>query len=330
MTSFLQSQRPTVTVLAGDTALKDDGSDAIAGLTQAQKALPARFFYDDRGSQLFEQICDLPEYYLTRAETAIFRQYADDIAAATGACDLVELGSGSSTKTRLLLDAYARADLPLHYIPIDISAGILVESAEQLAKDYPGIEIHSLVGTYEQGLQQLPPASLPTRMVTFIGSSLGNFSEAESDTFFSLVAETLTTGEYFLVGIDLQKVVAVMEAAYNDSQGVTAEFNFNMLDHLNRRFDGDFQRDRFEHWTFYNADACQIETYLRAKVAHQVRLATLDLTVDFAVGETMLTEIARKFDLQQMQSCLDEHSLPVIRTFADSRGWFALLLCQKH
>jgi L-histidine N-alpha-methyltransferase len=197
------------------------GIEVLQGLTQNPKTIPPKYFYDDRGSELFEQICELPEYYPTRTETLILQQYAREIAQITGDCELVELGSGSSRKTRLLLDAYEALDYPLHYLPIDVSAGILESSAQQLLADYPSLEVHGLVSTYELALQQLTPTKLPTRMIFFLGSTLGNLYPQECDIFFSQITAALQEGEYFLLGVDLQKSKEVLEAAYNDSQGVT-------------------------------------------------------------------------------------------------------------
>ncbi|MCL6750149.1 L-histidine N(alpha)-methyltransferase, partial [Nostoc sp. CCCryo 231-06] len=226
------------------------GSDVVKGLTQTSKSLPPCYFYDDRGSELFEQICDLPEYYLTRTETTILQQYAGEIAKITGACELVELGSGSSTKTRILLNAYQQLDYPLHYLPIDVCAGILESSAKQLLTDYPLLQVYALAGTYELALAKLLPTQLPSRMICFIGSSLGNLTPGECDVFFSEITEALQVGEYFLLGIDLRKPKQILEPAYNDSQGVTAAFNLNMLEHLNQRFEGNFDTTQFEHWAF--------------------------------------------------------------------------------
>lgn len=308
----------------------DEGSDVIKGFTQTPKSLPPRYFYDDKGSQLFEQICELPEYYPTRTEAAILQQYASEVARMTGACELVELGSGSSTKTRILLDAYQELGYPLRYLPIDVSAGILEASARQLLADYPTLQVRGLVGTYEQALKQLTPVSLPGRMIFFLGSTLGNFSQDKCDHFFWQVTAALEVGEYFLLGIDLQKPQDILEAAYNDSQGVTEAFNLNVLHHLNWRFRGNFDPDLFEHWAFYNQFQSQIEMHLKCKRSHEVRLDALDLTVSFESGETILTEISRKFDLQQMQPYLQARGLKPLQVWTDSQQWFGLLLCQMQ
>ncbi|MFW6357742.1 MAG: L-histidine N(alpha)-methyltransferase [Chroococcales cyanobacterium] len=307
----------------------DNGQDVIRGLTQTQKSLPPRYFYDDKGSQLFEAICELPEYYPTRTEAAILREYAIDIAHKTGPCELVELGSGSSTKTRLLLEAYQDLGESLHYIPIDVSAGILQESAKQLLADYPSLSIHGIVGTYSQALASLSPRSLPGRMAIFLGSTLGNFNETECDRLFSQITTALQPGEYFLLGIDLQKPIEVLEAAYNDSQGVTAAFNLNMLESLNWRFQGNFNPTLFEHWAFYNVEQSQIEMHLRCLQSHSVRLESLDLNVEFSSGETILTEISRKFNIQQMQAYLQTQGLTCFSVWTDPKQWFGLLLCQR-
>ena len=170
------------------------GGDVVEGLTQTPKSLPARYFYNDRGSQLFEQICELPEYYLTRTETAILQECAGAIASITGPCELVELGSGSSTKTRILLDAYSQSGYPLRYLPIDVSAGILESSAKELLANYPSLQVHAIASTYELALKQLFPAQLPSRMICFIGSTLGNLNPQECDEFFSQIIDALHIG----------------------------------------------------------------------------------------------------------------------------------------
>lgn len=304
------------------------GSDVVKGLTQKTKSLPPRYFYDDRGSELFEQICELPEYYVTRTETAILQQCAGEIAQSTGVCELVELGSGSSTKTRILLDAYNYVGYPLHYIPIDVSAGMLKSSAIQLLTDYPTLQVQALAGTYELALVQLEPTQLPTRMICFIGSTLGNLTRQECNVFFSQIIDALQVGEYFLLGVDLQKPKHLLEAAYNDSQGVTAAFNLNMLEHLNWLYEGNFDTTQFEHWVFYNETEHQIEMHLRSLQPQTVQLHALNLTISFEQGETILTEISRKFDLNTIQQELKAKGLVPQKVWTDENKWFGLILCQ--
>jgi dimethylhistidine N-methyltransferase len=316
-------------LLESATPMLREGEDVIAGLTQRPKALPPKYFYDQRGSELFEQICELPEYYLTRTETAIFQRCADPIAQLTGPCELVELGSGSATKTRLLLNAYQAAGLPLRYLPIDVSGTMLEASAHQLLSDYAGLNIQGLISTYELALAHLPPPRLANRMVCFIGSTLGNLSPQECDQFLAQVSAALEPGQYFLLGLDLQKEPSRLEAAYNDSQGVTAAFNLNMLSHLNWRFDGDFDPDSFAHVAFYNDQAHQIEIYLESLRHQIVRLQKLDLTIEFKARERLLSEISRKFSLSHVADTLAQQGLPVVESFTDDQQWFGLILCQR-
>jgi L-histidine Nalpha-methyltransferase len=330
MQSISQSEQKRLLVeyVGSDANDRIDGIDVVTGLTQKRKSLPAHYFYDSSGSLLFEQICELPEYYPTRTEASILQQYSTEIAEATGACELVELGSGSSTKTRFLLTAYQKAGFPLDYVPIDVSSSILEESAISLLEDYPSLQIRGLVGTYKNALENLPSSS-STRMAIFLGSSLGNFSPVECDRFFSEVTQVLRSGDYFLLGIDLQKSIDVLEAAYNDRQGITADFNLNILAHLNRRFEGDFQLDRFRHWAFYDRIEHQIEMHLVSQSTQNIRLNALDLEIHLAAGETIRTEISRKFDLRNMQVYLAKMNLNPVKTWTDNNNWFGLILCKK-
>jgi L-histidine Nalpha-methyltransferase len=326
-TDLLQTIAPQGT--DADQAARDE---LRYGLQQQPKTIPAQYFYDERGSQLFEQICDLPEYYLTRTETAIFADCADQLAHITGPCEILELGSGSSTKTRLLLDAYARLrpKEPLHYGPIDVSPTILELSAQALLQDYPQLQIHSYVSTYELALSQLRPTTAPSRLICFIGSSLGNFAPADCDRLLGQISAALQPGEFFLLGIDLRKPQAILEAAYDDAQGVTAAFNLNMLQHLNDRFGGDFDLAQFEHVALYNPIAHQIEMHLRSRQTQTVQLTALDLTLEFAEGETILSEISRKFDPTAMQMLLQAQGLDVQQMWTDAQNWFGVILCQKR
>lgn len=304
------------------------GKDVIRGLTGTPKTLPAKYFYDARGSELFEQICELPEYYPTRTEASILREYADEIAKITGSCELIELGSGSSTKTRLLLDAYQTQGYSCKYIPIDVSESILKASAVQLEAEYPNLQITGLVGTYDQAIAQFQPTEWPARMVFFLGSSIGNFNQEECDQLLSKISNILGKGDYFLLGIDRQKPIEILEAAYNDSQGVTAAFNLNMLDHLNWRFQGNFDPSLFTHQAIYNQEKTQIEMYLHCQKSHVVHLENLDLTVNWETGDSILTEISRKFDLAQVQKQLESKGLKTIKIYTDTQKWFGLILCQ--
>ncbi len=305
-------------------------ADVIQGLQQVPKTLPCRYFYDDRGSVLFEQICDLPEYYPTRTEQAILENGALEIAQMTGACELVELGSGSSRKTCLLLEVYQQLNYPLHYAPIDVSAGILQATAPMLLRQYPALNLCGLVGTYEQALSNLPPVQLDRRMLIFLGSTLGNLNPHECDRFFMQIQQSLQPGDFFLLGVDLQKPIEIVEAAYNDAQGVTAEFNLNILRHLNDRFQGDFAIDQFAHHAFYNVHQHQIEMHLISLKPQTVVLRKLGYQTSLYARETIRTEISRKFHLPTLTDDLKQRSLNPLHVWTDPQNWFALLLCQRQ
>jgi L-histidine Nalpha-methyltransferase len=320
--------------------LEPDGTDVIQGLSSIPKTLPAKYFYDDRGSHLFEAICDLPEYYLTRTEGQILAHCAKELVAQIGPCDLVELGSGSATKTQILFRAYGDSSAPgvrpIRYIPIDVSGGMLKQSALELLAKYSNLEIHGLVGTYNAALANLPPVQQTQRLIVFLGSSLGNLDEGECDRLFSQVCDALNPGEYFLLGVDLQKPVEVLEAAYNDSQGVTADFNLNMLSHLNQRFGGNFCLEQFEHQAIYNAALHQIEMHLRSRCDQSVTLETLELNFSLLANETIRTEISRKFNLNLLKAQLHQaigtqhpdHRLTPVKVWSDPQQLFALVLSQ--
>jgi dimethylhistidine N-methyltransferase len=311
-------------------AVESEGNDVVIGLTQTPKTLPPKYFYDDLGSQLFEAITGLPEYYLTRTERSILAASAEAIAQTVGSCDLIELGSGSSSKTRLLLDAFQQADQSIRYIPVDVSGGILKDSAHALLAEYPTLAVHGLVGTYDVALAHLPATKLPHRLIAFIGSTLGNLSPRECHQFFEQVSRALAPGDFFLLGVDLHKDTPTLEAAYDDAQGVTAAFNLNMLNHLNWRFVGNFDLTQFRHVSLYNDRDRQIEMYLESLSNQTVTLQALDLTVLFMAGERLLSEISRKFEVYSLFQELLGHGLQVIHTFQDPRSWFALLLCRKQ
>lgn len=298
--------------------------DVIAGLSAARKSLPPRYFYDQYGSELFEQICQQPEYYPTRTEAVLLRQQAAELLDLVGECTLVELGSGSSVKTRLLLDEYQRRDSPMHYVPIDISASMLEESAQGLIADYPRLSVHGLATDYLSGLAALPPAR--QRLVLFLGSNLGNFNDVEQAELFGRLATALQPQDYFLLGLDLRKSITILEAAYNDAAGVTAAFNLNMLRRINREFGANFNLSQFRHLAFYNRDQHQIEMHLQSELAQEVEIAELGLRVFFAPQETIHTEISRKFDARQVAAQLRPYGFEPCARWTDERAWFLLHL----
>jgi L-histidine Nalpha-methyltransferase len=316
--------------VTGAEELIDDGRDIIQGLSQNQKTLPSRYLYDDLGSALFEQITDLPEYYPTRTEQSIIEKYATEITRFTGACELVELGSGSSRKTRILLDAYTQLNRQLYYYPIDVSAGILKATALALLDRYPHLQLCGIAGTYEQALAQLPPAELENRLLIFLGSTLGNLTDEQRSSFLNQIKQALQPGEFFLLGVDLQKPIETIESAYNDAEGVTAKFNLNILSHLNHRFGGNFDLDLFEHFAFYDRQQHRIEMHLRSLATQAVFLKALNYQFTINAGETIHTEISRKFHLPTLVDILATHAFKPLQIWTDPQDWFGLLLCQRQ
>ncbi len=307
----------------------DDGADVVAGLTAAQKWLPCKYFYDARGSELFERICATPEYYPTRTERSILKAYAGEIAEATGPVEIVELGSGSAVKTRLLLEAYSARAPQVHFAPIDVSGEMLADSARALIARYDDLTIRGIEGTYEDALAALHPAPDGRRMFLFLGSTIGNFNEDERAGFLRHIHAAMLPGDFFLLGCDRIKDEDVLHAAYNDGEGVTAAFNRNMLAHLNARFHGDFRPSRFRHVAFWNTGASRIEMHLESDRDQSARLDDLDLDVAFQAGERIHTEISRKFDVDALRDELSALGFVPRATWSDEKDWFSLTLFSR-
>ncbi len=300
-------------------------TDARRGLTATPKTLPAKYFYDARGSELFEQITGLPEYYPTRTEEAILTRYADAVAAAAGRPEsLVELGSGSSTKTRLLLNALAAAGRLRRYVPVDVSASALDGALAVLARDYPGLELHGVVADFEAHLDRLPTSD--GRLIAFLGSTIGNLDPVERSRFFRALRAELGTGDAFLLGVDLVKDEHRLVAAYDDAAGVTADFNRNVLRVLNASLGADFRPERFDHVARWNAAAEWMEMALRARDAMTVTLPDLDLRIAFAAGEEIRTEISAKFRRAGLTAELAGAGFTLTSWWTDPAGDFALAL----
>ncbi|HEU4905371.1 MAG TPA: L-histidine N(alpha)-methyltransferase [Solirubrobacterales bacterium] len=314
-----------------DVRLRADGGVAMArevrlGLTAKPKQLSPKYFYDERGSQLFEQITELDEYYPTRAERQILTQRSGEIVAAAGEPGtLVELGSGSAAKTRHLLTAMREAGCLSTYVPVDISEEITHETAESLVEEYPGLTIRGLVCDFEHDHERIPNGG-GGRLVAFLGGTIGNlFPDARRD-FLARIGALLEPGDRILLGTDLVKETERLEAAYDDAGGVTAEFNKNVLLVLNRELGGDFDPDRFEHVARYDAGAARMDIRLRSLEDQVVRLDGLDLTVRFAAGEEMRTEISSKFTRERLEGVYREAGLQPDGWFTDPAGDYALSL----
>jgi L-histidine N-alpha-methyltransferase len=308
-------------------ALADLGSDVREGLSRPFKELPPKYFYDERGSRLFEEITRLPEYYPTRAERAILEGHASEIVAASGCDALIELGSGSAAKTRVLLDAMRDADSLETYVAVDISEEITRRTAAELVGEYPGLTVRGVVCDYEMYLERLPREE--GGLFAFLGGTIGNFYPATRRSFLARIASLMYPGDRFLLGTDLVKDPTRLEAAYNDSAGVTAEFNKNVLRVLNRELDADFDLDGFGHVAFWDNENSWIDIRLRSLAEQLVAIPALGMEVSFADGEEMRTEISSKFTRQDLERTHMRVGLEMIGWWTDPGGLFALSLARR-
>jgi L-histidine Nalpha-methyltransferase len=306
-----------------ERALADDVLD---GLTRPFKELPPKHFYDAVGAELFDRICDLPEYYPTRAERAILEQRSADVVAATGAAEVVELGSGTAAKTRLLLAAMAEAGTLSRYVPLDVTEAMVLDCADALVEEFPGLRVHGIVGDFERHLRHVPPPEGP-RVVAFLGGTIGNFTPGSRRRFLRGLAKLLRPGvDHLLLGTDLVKDPAIIEAAYDDSAGVTAEFNRNVLRVINRELDADFDVDSFEHVAFFDREREWVEMRLRAQRRMDVEVRKLGLKVAFAPREELRTEISAKFTVDRLRGDLAAAGLELREVLTDPEDLFALSL----
>ncbi|MEU6223184.1 L-histidine N(alpha)-methyltransferase [Streptomyces sp. NPDC047042] len=303
-------------------------ADISGGLTSIPKSTAPTWFYDARGSELFEEITQLPEYPLWRAELGLLQLHAQDIAARTGARSLVELGSGSSTKSKLIIEALDPSGL--HYITVDVSADALHQAGAQLVQDYPGIRLHALRADFTAPfvLPALPDDG--SRLIAFLGSTLGNFRRPARGPFLRGLRDTLRPQDFLLLGADLVKTEEEMTAAYDDAQGVTAEFNKNLLHVVNRELNADFDPDTFDHVSVWNGTESLIEMRLRSRVEQLVKVRDLDLAVNFTRGEEWITERSAKFTLAGLQEEMTAAGLRTNEIWADKNAGFALILATAH
>jgi L-histidine N-alpha-methyltransferase len=300
--------------------------DVRRGLTARPKDIPPKWFYDDRGSELFDEITRLDEYYPTRRERAILLEHAPDIAGITRAETLVELGSGTSEKTRILLDALRAGGTLTCFVPFDVSKQTLLDAAAAVESEYPGIEVEPVVGDFTLDLNDVP--SDGRRLIAFLGGTIGNLLPDVRAAFLRDIASLLAPGDHFLLGTDLVKDVARLESAYDDARGVTAEFNKNVLRVINRELDADFDVDAFEHVARFDTDEEWIEMRLRSTCDQTVHVGTLDLDVPFAAGEEMRTEVSAKFTRQRVANELRAAGLEMAEWWTDPDGDFALSLAR--
>lgn len=299
--------------------VSDFFSDVIKGLTSDQKYLPSKYFYDERGSDLFEQICELDEYYPTGSEVSIMNHDIDEITTYLGEhVQLIELGSGSSMKTRQLLDHCRKLDM---YVPVDISETFLNETASRLRTDYPELNIRPVAADYTSPFNIPASDTAKKRVIYFPGSTIGNFTRRRATAFLVTIAGNLSQGDGLLIGVDLKKEIGVLEAAYNDSKGITADFNKNILARINREFDADFDLEQFQHRAFYNAKEGRIEMHLESLSNQAVQINSTRVLFD--EGETIHTENSHKYTVEEFEEIAGDHYARK-KTWTDKRGYFSV------
>ena len=301
--------------------------DAREGLLERPRSLPPKYFYDARGAALFNRICDTPEYYLTRTEDALLRQRGGDIVALTRPAYLIELGSGSSEKTARLFEACERQDHTCIYLPFDICEPALAQAAGKLQHEYRWLDVRPQIGDYHAGLDHLPDFA-GVKLFLFLGSTIGNFTPGEARAFIGDVRQRMQPGDFLLLGADRVKDSAVLNAAYNDAQGITALFNLNVLQVLNRELGADFKADNFTHLAVYNNELNRIEMYLVSRLKQAITLGGLAASFKLERGERILTELSYKFYFDELETLLQQSGLKVIRHFEPDNRYFSLVLAQ--
>ncbi len=311
---------------AADSSLADDVLD---GLTRPFKELPPKHFYDAVGAELFDRVCDEPEYYPTRTERAILVERAAEIVALTGAAELVELGSGTAAKTRILLQAMEDAGTLQRYVPFDVTENMVRGVAAELTEEHPTLTVHGIVGDFERHLEHIPAPDGP-RIVAFLGGTVGNFIPGSRRRFLRQLAELLRPQDYLLLGTDLVKDPAIIEAAYNDAAGISAAFNRNVLHVVNRELDADFEPEAFEHFAFYDREREWIEMRLRASRQMTVNVRALNLEIYFAPREEMRTEISTKFTPERLTEDLEASGLELAELLTDADRMFSLTLARPQ
>ncbi len=318
-------------LLTGEDPQRQLAADIRRGLTSNPRQIPCKYLYDARGSELFEQICRTPEYYPTRTELSILDRSGADIMNFLGphGGDLIELGSGSNLKIRTLLRSVGSARLrSLRYVPVDISESCLLQSTRQLSDLHAELRIRSIVADFTCSLEML--AGRRKKMILFLGSTIGNFPEAECTAFLKHAAAVMNPADRLVIGLDMLKAIPILEKAYNDAAGVTAAFNLNLLRRLNRELAADFDIGAFGHAAVFNARDARIEMHLKVNRDSVVNLRRLPLRIHFRRGETIRTEICRKFSRGSAAALFQSAGLAAIRWFTDERGWFSVVVLQKR
>ena len=309
---------------------KSFAEEIFFSLNQISKFINPKFFYDKKGSELFESICLLPEYYPTRTEISILNKLKHDLPSYLNEnINLVELGSGTSVKTRLILDIFTKLQPKTEYFPIDISE-ILTESSEQLLKDYDTLHITGIIDTYEGGLEFLKSYDNKKNLILFLGSSFGNFTPDDGKLFLEKILSTMKSGDLFLIGLDLVKDKNILESAYDDSQGVTAKFNLNVLSRINDELDADFDINNFSHYSIYNENDQRIEMNLKSLVSQSVIIGKSNLSLNLDKGELIHTEYSHKYHISQIKKLLSDVGFEFKNMWLDDEKHFSLTLVSKN
>ncbi|MES1945889.1 hypothetical protein C84B14_01030 [Salinisphaera sp. C84B14] len=329
MTNSPTGARLTSTHVVPDRPLASLADDVRAGLLTRPRWLSPKYFYDDHGSALFEAICATPEYYPSRSEAALLAAHGRTIIEASSPEHILELGSGSSRKTRHLLDACDVLNRPCRYWPFDVSAQMMLDAGAELVADYDWLTVHALIGDYTGGLSTVPLPEDGRRLIVFLGGTLGNFEPADALAMLEQIAALMRDDDRLLLGIDRVKDTATLEAAYDDAQGVTADFNRNVLRVLNRELEADFPVEAYRHRALFDRDNARIEMRLTADYAHRVRLAALDTAIDIDAGEEIVTEFSHKFTPDTLRALLNAAGLAMDRHFEADGGAYSLVLARR-
>ena len=308
---------------------KTFAEEIALSLKHVPRSISPKYFYDNLGSELFDKICKLPEYYPYNCESLILKKMAKNLTwHLTSNVRLVELGSGSSTKTRLLIDALLKNQEYIEYFPIDIS-DVLIDSAKKICNDYKTLKVTGIIDTYENGLDFIEHYDDKPNLITFLGSSFGNFNKEDGNNFLKRTHDLMKSSDYFLLGLDLKKDSAILTNAYNDSKGLTAKFNLNILERINRELDADFEVSQFAHMAYYNEPKGRIEMYLRSLSDQTVTISKANISIQLAENELIHTENSHKFTMSQIDSMFGEVGLDIVQTWFDTKKYFGLILAKK-
>ena len=323
---ILKDDKIVIYYLVNEAGNESFAQDVEDGLTARAKYLLPKYFYDVRGSKLFEKITQVKEYYPTETETSILKNYVPSIySACKKIAMIVELGSGSSVKTKIMIGEFLRNNDQIIYIPIDIS-NILIESSKRLLDEFPKLKISGIISDYEKGLSLVTEINKKPKLVIFLGSSIGNFDIPEIENFLDMIRESLNDDDFLLVGFDMDKDRKVLHAAYNDKQGITRDFNLNILNRINRELDADFNMDQFRHYAFFNEKKSRIEMHLVSKIDQMIKIGSLNRTIRFRQGETIHTENSYKFTREMIQNFAVKAGFSIVKKWSDPRRYFSLVL----